>query len=91
MLDLLIQLRDLARKDPALQPFVENVHAEIRRTAQAMVTAQAKNSAAKFAAPIIVGAAYGALTSFIEAGSSGSESSLDEFVEKVFSKLRAGL
>ena len=91
MLDLLIQLRDLARKDPALQPFVENVHAEIRRTAQAVVTAQAKNSAAKFAAPIIVGAAYGALTSFIEAGSSGSESSLDEFVEKVFSKLRAGL
>ncbi|WP_018296933.1 TetR/AcrR family transcriptional regulator [Corynebacterium lubricantis] len=91
MFDLLIELRDLAHKDPALKPFVENVHAEIRRTAQSVVSAQAKNSAAKFAAPIIVGAAYGALNSFIDAGSAQSGTSLDEFVETVFSKLKAGL
>lgn len=89
--DLLTQLRDLARKDPALQPYVENVHAEIRRTAQTVVSAQAKTSSAKFSAPIIVGAAYGALSSFIDVGSAGPGASLDEFVEKVFSKLRAGL
>lgn len=91
MLDLLIQLRDLAREDTALQPFVENVHAEIRRTAQAVISAQAKNSASKFAAPIIVGAAYGALTSFIDVGPSEPGTPLDEFIEKVFSKLKAGL
>lgn len=91
MLDLLVQLRDLAEKDPALKPFFENVHGEIRRTAQAVVSRQAKSSASKFAAPIIVGAAYGALTSFIEVATPHSGASSEEFVEKVFSKLKAGL
>lgn len=91
MLDLLLQLRDLAREYPALKPHVENVYAEIRSTAQTVVTAQATNSATKFIAPIIVGAAYGALTTFIDSTGQRSASSLEEFVESVFSRLKAGL
>ena len=32
LLDLLFQLRDLAEADPALRPYLESVHAQIRRT-----------------------------------------------------------
>lgn len=91
MLDILIKLRDFARKDVALKPYVENVYAEIRSIAQKVVTAQATSSTTKFVAPIIVGAAYGALTTFIDSAGPQSTASLEEFVENVFSRLKAGL
>jgi hypothetical protein len=91
MLDLLIQLRDLAEKDPALKPYLENVHGEIRRTAQHVVTERAGNSASKLTSHIIVGAAYGALSAYIEGAAPLPGISPQAFVEKVFSKLQSGL
>ena len=64
MLDLLFQLRDFAAKDPALRPYLENVHAEIRRTAQQVVSERAGNSASKLMSHIIVGAASKGLYRF---------------------------
>ncbi|MEA5153501.1 TetR/AcrR family transcriptional regulator [Raineyella sp.] len=91
MLDLLVGLRDLARKYPALRPFVENLHGEIRRTAQAVVTEQAGDATSKWTVPIMVGAAYGALIAFIDVAEPCSGTSLEDFVEEVFAKLRSGL
>lgn len=91
MFELLFELRDLAAKDPALQPHLENVHAEIRRTAQLIVSEQATSSASKLMSHIIVGAAYGALSSLIEGAVSLPGSSPEEFIEKVFARLKSGL
>lgn len=91
MLDLLFELRDLAAQDPAIRPYLENVHAEIRRTAQQVVSERAGNSASKLMSHIIVGAAYGALSSLIEGAVSLPGSSPDEFIEKVFARLKSGL
>lgn len=91
MLELLLQLRDLADEDPALKPYLENVHAEIRRTAQEIVSERAGNSTSKLTSHIIVGAAYGALSSLIERAVPLPGSPPHEFVEKVFSQLRTGL
>lgn len=91
MLDLLLRLRALADTNPALLPYLENVHAEIRRTAQEVVSERAGNTASKLTSHIIVGAAYGALSSLIEGSVALPDSSLDEFVERVFAMLRSGL
>ena len=91
MLDLLLQLRDLADTYPALKPYLENVHGEIRRTAQQVVSERAGNSASKLTTHIIVGAAYGALNAVIEGSVTVPGSAPDEFIEKVFAKLRSGL
>ncbi len=91
MLDLLIQLRELATKDPALRPYLENVHAEIRRTAQKIVSERAGNSASKLTSHIIVGAAYGALSSVIDGSVTLPGTPPEDFVDKVFAKLRLGL
>lgn len=90
MLELLFQLRDLAETDPALRPYLENVHAQIRRTAQQVVGERAGNSVSKLTSHIIVGAAYGALSSLIE-GAVSPPNSPGDFIEKVFSRLRSGL
>ncbi|MBL5975287.1 TetR/AcrR family transcriptional regulator [Leucobacter triazinivorans] len=90
LLDLLFQLRDLAEADPALRPYLESVHAQIRRTAQHVVGERAGNSVSKLTSHIIVGAAYGALSSLID-GAVSPPSSPGEFVEKVFSRLKSGL
>jgi AcrR family transcriptional regulator len=91
MLGLLFQLRDLADEDPALQPYLENVHAEIRRTAQQVVSERAGGKVSELTSHIIVGAAYGALSSLIDGAVSLPGASADEFIEKVFSRLRSGL
>jgi len=91
MLGLLLQLRDLADRDPALQPYLMQVHAEIRRTAQRIVSDRAGSSASRLTSYIIVGAAYGALSSLIEGSVPLPTSSPEEFVERVFSLLRSGI
>ncbi len=90
MLDLLFQLRDLAEANPALRPYLENVHAQIRGTAQQVVAERAGNSASKLTVHIIVGAAYGALSSVID-GAVSPPRSPSEFIEAVFTKLKSGL
>ncbi|HUH53827.1 MAG TPA: TetR/AcrR family transcriptional regulator [Microbacteriaceae bacterium] len=89
MLDLLLQLRDLAQDNPALKPHLENVHAEIRRTAQKVVGERAGSSASKLTIHIIVGAAYGALSSIIDGSVAIPGMSPEDLIEKIFSKLRS--
>lgn len=91
MLDLLLQLRDVTETNPTLKPYLENVHGEIRRTAQKVVAERAGNTTSKLTSHIIVGAAYGALSALIEGSVALADSSVDEFVDKVFVKLRSGL
>lgn len=91
LLEILVALRDLAQQDPSLSPFLANVHAEIRRTAQQIVSERAGNSASKLTSHIIVGAAYGALSSLIDGARVIPGASPGDFIEKVFAQLRSGL
>lgn len=91
MLDLLVQLRDLAHDNPALKPYLENTHAEIRRTALHIVGEQADTSVSKLTSYIIVGAAYGALSSVIDGATTLPGSSPEAFIDQVFDKLRSGV
>lgn len=91
LLELLLQLNDLAEENPSLQPYLEHVHGEIRRTAQRIVGERASNSTSKLTAYIIVGAAYGALSSLLDRSIPMSRSSPEQVIDKVFSQLRSGM
>lgn len=94
-LELLRVLRELAVQSPSFEPYLANVHAKIRRTAQAVVGARAGGgNVSQMTAHILVGAAYGALTAVLErqfVANTGPDSNTDSFLDSVFNQLRSGL
>lgn len=106
MLRLLREMRSLAAKYPALNPYLSEVHTQIRREAQMTVSARAGNGVSELTAHILVGAAYGALMALLDGvtlrdGATGGdppvqeedvggEAEVDHFLGTVFSKLRSG-
>lgn len=99
MLPLLRELRLLAVKYPALDPYLAKVHTEIRREAQKAVSTRAGNGVSQLTLHLIIGAAYGALLTVIEGTAATNqeihsddtgELNIDNFLNIVFAKLRSG-
>lgn len=69
MLTLLGQLRQLASTYPQLEPYLSEVHTQIRRLAQTAVSARAGSHVSKLTVHIVVGAVYGALMAVLDGDS----------------------
>jgi len=101
LIPLLRRLQDLSDDHPALVPHLANVHREIRSVAQRAVAERIAPDASPLYSHLLVGAAYGALTSLLDGripvrldGAPDSDASdvvtPDRFVDIVFSHLRTG-
>lgn len=107
MLPLLRDLRSMAAQYPALDPHLSKVHTQIRREAQAAVSARAGEGVPQLTVRILVGAIYGALMAVIDGASAltnerdhdfrtrqesaEGESEVDDVLDAVFTKLSRGL
>lgn len=94
LFDLLVQLASLAKRYPALEPYLSNVFLRIRREATQLIQARAGTGVRPAMVSILVAAAYGALTLIIDgaadSGRSDPSSAAPEFLETVFTHLESG-
>lgn len=97
LFDLLVQLAALARRYPALEPYLSNMFLQIRREATALIQARVGGRAKPFAVSILVAAAYGALTLILDGAaddvvrsSPGGEMTSPFVLDAIFDQLESG-
>lgn len=100
ILPLLQQLRGLAREHPGLEPYLAELHVQIRRMALETVARRTGSDASRLSSHILVGAAYGALMSVLDGqvpirlpgDTNAPDEALtpDAFLTDVFARLRRG-
>jgi len=98
LMEVLWQLGALARDNPNLEPYLARVYVRIRHTAWQVVHARFGHIASAQHISILVGAAYGALTTMLDqvtTSPDGESGGLDaqavaEFLDAVFDQLKAG-
>lgn len=96
LFDLLTQLARLAKRYPALEPYLSNVFLQIRREATTVIQSRVGRAVPGKLVAVLVAAAYGALTLILDSATDstdadiGSPSTAPEFLETVFTQLESG-
>lgn len=96
LFDLLVRLAALARRYPALEPYVSNMFLQIRREATALLRSRVGGRAKPFAVSILVAAAYGALTLILDGAADdaarlpGDDLTSPFVIDAIFDQLESG-
>ncbi len=94
--ELLVQLSALARRYPALEPYLAKVFLQIRREATQLIQSRVGKGVRPIVVSILVAAAYGALTLMLDNAADpndadiGSATATPEFLDTVFTQLESG-
>ncbi|MBN9608022.1 MAG: hypothetical protein BGO26_05990 [Actinobacteria bacterium 69-20] len=94
--ELLVQLSALARRYPALEPYLAKVFLQIRREATQLIQSRVGKGVRPIVVSILVAAAYGALTLILDNAADpndadiGSAAATPEFLDTVFTQLESG-
>lgn len=104
LMDLLLKLGELTRDNPGLEPYLSRVYSQIRSSALQVVQARFAPDVPPQKISILVGAAYGALTTFLDqllrghqltgdrsgAPPAPDQTAVADFLDAVFDQLKAG-
>lgn len=96
LFDLLMQLASLAKRYPALEPYLSNVFLQIRREATTMIQSRVGRAVPGRVVSVLVAAAYGALTLILDDAADphdadiGSQATAPQFIETIFTHLKSG-
>lgn len=97
LFDLLVQLADLARRYPALEPYLSNMFLQVRREATSVIQSRVGGRVKPFAVSILVAAAYGALTLILDGAvadtarlNPGGEMASPFVLDAIFDQLESG-
>ena len=94
--ELLVQLSALARRYPALEPYLAKVFLQIRREATQLIQSRVGKGVRPIVVSILVAAAYGALTLILDNAADpndadiGSAAATPEVLDTVFTQLESG-